>query len=94
MSPASTATASVGSVAREPAPAADMADQIAAMPSVLRMQMQLIAHSSRNADQALEPIVKLIVGGSQEKHAAIVAAFRTHEALREQWARTYELLKS
>jgi hypothetical protein len=69
--------------------------QMAAMPSPIRLQMQLLARQSSRPDDALVPIIDLLVAdGSERKRAAIVTAFRSHDALREQWERTWELLRS
>ncbi len=80
---------------RAAGPAGDdsMAMQIAAMPDPVRMQMQVIARTSLNEDHALEQIIELLVQGGPEKRAAIVTAFRSNDALRTQWQRTFELLK-
>jgi len=72
-----------------------LAAQVAALPSPIRLQMQLIARQSSRPDDALVPIIDLLVSdGSAPKRAAIVTAFRSHDALREQWERTWEILRS
>jgi len=72
-----------------------LAAQVAALPSPIRLQMQLIARQSSRPDDALVPIIDLLVSdGSAPKRAAIVTAFRSHDALREQWERTWEILRT
>lgn len=65
------------------------------VPEPLRREMQQVARESAGPDEALEPIIGLLVGGgSPQRRAAIATAFRTHDALREQWMRTWELLRT
>jgi hypothetical protein len=74
-------------------PANSLEAQVNALPSPVRMQMQLIARSATGPDEALTPIIELLVGGSVQKRLAIVNAFKTHDSLREQWERTFEILR-
>lgn len=66
---------------------------LGALPSPLRMAMSLIARRAGGPDAALEPVIDLLVEGDSAKRGAIVNAFRTNEPLREQWLRTYEILR-
>lgn len=70
-----------------------LADQVRALPEPVRLQMSLIARGANSSEEALEPIIELLVDGSVAKRAAIANAFRTNEPLREQWERTYEILR-
>lgn len=71
-----------------------LASQVAALPEPIRLHMQLIARTASSSDAALAPIIELLVDGSPQKRAAIVTAFRSHDALRAQWERTYEILRA
>ncbi len=71
-----------------------LAREVAAMPDDTRKLMQVIVRGSLDADSALEPVIELLSPGDARRVAAIVQAFRTHEALRAQWLRTYELLQT
>ena len=58
----------------------------------LRLRMELVARASASPDAALPYVVALLVEGD-ERRAAIVEAFATNDALREQWHRTWEVLR-
>lgn len=75
------------------APRALGADSFAALPEPVRLSMSLIARQAAGPDQALAPVIDLLVDGDAEERAAIVKAFQTNEPLREQWLRTYEILR-
>lgn len=73
----------------------DAIDMLGAVPDVTRMKMELIARASASPDRALVPIVRLLVGDADPaKVDAIVAAFQTNPPLREQWQRTYQILRA
>lgn len=60
-----------------------------------RMQMVLVAKASASPATALAPVIDLLVAdGSARKRAAIVDAISTNLPLREQWERTWEILRS
>jgi hypothetical protein len=63
------------------------------LPDPVRVAMSLIVRQADSPDAALGPVIELLVAGDAAKHAAIVAAFRSNEPLREQWLRTYEILR-
>lgn len=69
-------------------------DMLGGVPDVVRMKMELIARASASSDRALAPIVKLLVGDDPAKINAITIAFQTNPPLREQWERTYEILRA
>ena len=68
--------------------------QIVALPDPLRLRMSLVARQAASSDAALEPVLHLLVDGSPAKISAIAHAFRTNEPLREQWERTFEILRA
>ena len=89
---AAASMAAAGDADRAPS---NLAAQVAALPSPIRLQMQLIAIRSARPDDALVPIIDLLVpDGSVQKRAAIVTAFRANDSLREQWERTWEILRA
>lgn len=93
-STSSVASFTRGSRFRQVADAESMApDTIAALPEPLRLAMALLAKQAAGPDEALGPIIGLLVDGDADKQASIVNAFRTNEPLREQWLRTYEILR-
>jgi hypothetical protein len=58
-----------------------------------RLQMELVVRRSASPEAALPLVIDLLVPGSPAKRAAIVSAFTENEPLREQWARTWEVLR-
>jgi len=58
-----------------------------------RLQMELIARSTSNPAEALTAMITLIVEGSPHKRAAIVTAISENDPLREQWERTWAVLR-
>jgi hypothetical protein len=66
---------------------------LAGIPVVIRMKMELVARTSESSDDALEPVIDLLVDGSPAKRAAVVTAIRMTDPLREQWERTWEVLR-
>jgi hypothetical protein len=66
---------------------------LASLPDPVRLAMSAIAHQAGSPEAALEPVIGLLVGDDPAKCAAIVNAFQTNEPLREQWLRTYEILR-
>jgi hypothetical protein len=84
---------SVTGVAKAPV-ARGLEAQIVALPDPLRLQMSLVARKASSSDEALEPVLRLLVPGSPAKLAAIAQAFRTNEPMREQWERTFEILRA
>jgi len=65
----------------------------ASLAEPVRLAMGLIARQAKSPDDALEPIIDLLVRDEPAKRDAIITAFRTNEPLREQWLRTYEILR-
>jgi hypothetical protein len=65
------------------------------VPVAVRMQMELIARSSETPNEALPLIIELLVTGDDvdAKRTAIVEAISTNDPLREQWERTWEVLR-
>lgn len=61
--------------------------------AAVRMQMELVARASASPATALPAIIALIVDGSPQKRAAVIAAIEETEPLREQWERTWAVLR-
>jgi hypothetical protein len=61
--------------------------------AAVRMQMQLVARASASPATALPAIIALIVDGSSQKRAAIISAIEETPPLREQWERTWAVLR-
>lgn len=58
----------------------------------IRLGMELLARASASADAALPHVIALLVDGDA-KRAAVVEAISTNPPLREQWQRTWEVLR-
>lgn len=86
---ASSITTMDASQARQAAPAMRMFGDLDA---AVRMRMELLARASKTADSALPYVIALIVDG-EEKQQAIISAITTSDPLREQWERTWEILR-
>ena len=76
------------------ATAADEPGMLGGVPHDQRLQMELVARASRTPDDALDQVLSILLGGTGERHAAVAGAFRANDALREQWERTWEILRS
>jgi hypothetical protein len=63
------------------------------VPDGVRLHMELVARASASPETALAPIIALLVPGDEVRQAAIVAAISTNDPLREQWERTWEVLR-
>ncbi|MCW2974190.1 MAG: hypothetical protein JWN72_2463 [Thermoleophilia bacterium] len=61
--------------------------------AAVRLQMELVARASASPATALPAVIALIVDGSPQKRAAIIAAIEETEPLREQWERTWAVLR-
>lgn len=59
----------------------------------VRLQMELIVRAAVSPDAALPQVIELLVPGDSTRQAAIIAAISTNEPLREQWERTWEVLR-
>jgi hypothetical protein len=59
----------------------------------IRLQMELVARCSASPETALPKVIELLVPGDPAKRAAIVSAISTNDPLREQWERTWEVLR-
>lgn len=77
----------------QPSRSSGLSAELDALPSFVRRQMQVIARASGSSDEALEPIISLLVAGSDEKRAAIVSAFRSNVPLRSQWEAAFLQLR-
>jgi len=75
-------------------PRASLQAQLDALPAPVRQAMVNAVASASSADEALAPVISLLVDGPDAKRDAIVQAFRTNDPLREQWERTYEILRA
>ncbi|MCW2957006.1 MAG: hypothetical protein JWO69_1875 [Thermoleophilia bacterium] len=69
------------------------AEMFGDVPAHVRMKMELVARASGSPEAALMPIIDILVEGSARKRAAIVGAILTNEPLREQWERTWHVLR-
>ena len=69
------------------------ADLFGDVPPAVRLQMELIARASSDPEAALPEVIALLVPGPAAKRAAIVTAISTNDPLREQWERTWEVLR-
>lgn len=58
-----------------------------------RLHMELLARASVSPDAVLPDVIALLVPGDAARRAAIVAAIRSSDPLREQWERTWEVLR-
>jgi hypothetical protein len=58
----------------------------------VRLRMELLARASASPATALPHVVALLVEGDEQR-AAIVEAISGNEPLREQWNRTWEVLR-
>jgi hypothetical protein len=74
-------------------PAAPSAVMFGDVSPVVRFKMELVACASDTPDEALPHIIALLVQGSPGKRAAIVAAISQNDPLREQWERTWAVLR-
>ena len=64
------------------------------VPDAVRLHMELVARASASPEAALPQVVALLVPGDDEaRRAAIVEAISTNEPLREQWERTWHVLR-
>lgn len=63
------------------------------VPSAVRLQLELVARSTPDADAALPAAISLIVSDRPRTQEAIVAAFRSNDQLREQWRRAWQQLR-
>ncbi len=63
------------------------------VPRALEMKMELVARASASPERALPVMIDLLVDGGAEKRAAIVEAIATNDSLREQWERTWTVLR-
>ena len=58
----------------------------------IQLRMELVARASASPETALPFVIALLVEGD-ERRAAIVTAISENDALREQWHRTWEVLR-
>lgn len=58
----------------------------------VQLKMELLARASASPETALPFVIALLVEGD-ERRDAIVSAISTNDALREQWHRTWEVLR-
>lgn len=76
---------------RAAAPAA--ATMFGDLPDATRLAMEAIVRRAATPEQALPLVIDLLVPGSVERHDSIVAAIETNDGLREQWERTWQVLR-
>lgn len=63
------------------------------VPDGVRLHMELVARASVSPEAALPQVIALLVEGDDARRAAIITAINTNDALREQWERTWEVLR-
>lgn len=63
------------------------------VPPDVRLQMELVACASASPEEALPVVIAILVDGSAAKRAAIVDAITSNDPLREQWERTWAVLR-
>lgn len=63
------------------------------VPPATRLQMELVACASETPAEALPVVIDLLVDGSAAKRRAIVTAISENDPLREQWERTWAVLR-
>lgn len=63
------------------------------VPDAVRLHMELVARASVSPEAALAPIIALLVPGDETRQDAIVAAIGSNDPLREQWERTWDVLR-
>lgn len=64
------------------------------LPAHTRLQMETIARNTSSPEEALGPMIEVLIVGSEDKRTAIKRAFQTNTPLREQWERAYETLRA
>lgn len=72
----------------------DLGVELDQLPAHTRMEMASIARQADTAEAALEPIIAVLVSGSDDQRAAVTRAFRSNQPLREQWERAFQTLRS
>lgn len=63
------------------------------VPVAVRLQMELVARSTATPAAALPDVIALLVPGDPARSTAVVAAINSNDPLREQWERTWEVLR-
>lgn len=58
----------------------------------VRLKLELLARASASPETALPHVIALLVEGD-DRRAAIIEAISTNDPLREQWHRTWEVLR-
>ncbi len=61
--------------------------------AAMHLQLQLVVRASESAETALPDVIALMVPGNAAKRTAIVNAISSNEPLREQWYRTWAVLR-
>ena len=89
---APTGSTTVGAVGRDASNGCDEVRMFGDVDPAIRLRMELLARASASPETALPFVIALLVDGD-ERRAAIVDAINTNDALREQWQRTWEVLR-
>lgn len=63
------------------------------VPDGVRLQMELVVRASATPEAALPKVIELLVPGDPARTTAIISAITGNEPLREQWERTWEVLR-
>ena len=85
------ASTTVDAARRGAAPACEV-QMFGDVDPAIQLRMELVARASASPDTALPFIIALLVEGD-ERREAIVTAISENDALREQWHRTWEVLR-
>jgi hypothetical protein len=73
--------------------ASDTASLFDCVSAGVRLQMELVARTSASPATALPAIIGLIVEDNPRKRAAVISAIEHTPPLREQWERTWAVLR-
>lgn len=73
--------------------ASDTAGLFDSVSASVRLQMELVARTSASPATALPAIIALIVDDNPRKRAAVISAIEHTPPLREQWERTWAVLR-
>ena len=92
--PASDVASITGSGCEQrPAAAGASTSMFGELSDPMRLKMELVARASASAETALPAIVSIIAGADETHRDAIVTAIMSNQPLREQWERTWAVLR-
>ena len=85
-------TTSVDAIGREVSVGGVEVQMFGDVDPAIQLKMELLARASASPETALPFVIALLVEGD-ERRDAIVTAIAGNDALREQWQRTWEVLR-